>query len=659
MNAKQKVSRGLLGAAVALSLTLFGSTAAFAAVTPNTGPTVGGTHVTVDVPQLVFGEVIGGAGHSLGLAVDGTVWAWGNNQFGQLGDGTTNSSSVPVPVQPSWGAGRTITQLTTGIFSTVALADDGTVWAWGTNSVGELGDGTTTDSNVPVQVTASWGPGRTITGLTTNTSHSIAFADDGTLWAWGQNSSGQGGNGTTTDLTVPVQVQSTWGPGRTIIQTAAGSAHSVALADDGTVWAWGEGQSGQLGNGTFGDSLVPAQVTASWGAGRTITNIAAAGFGHVMALADDGSVWAWGNNQYGQLGVGTTTDSPLPTQVTASWGAERTITQIVEGDSYSLALADDGTAWNWGYGWYGQMGNGSNSEIQDVPVQVTPSWGAERAITHISVGSYHSMALTDDGSLWVWGQNSYGQFNDGTTTNSNVPVRAGWAPVSVTFDGILGTDFVDNGDGTVSVATPTHSAGSVDVVVETQYWRTEAPGPSSTTVAGFTYVAPGGNSPLAAPDSGTTAQGVPVTLDVLANDGPGATNAPLVPSSVVLAPGSSGGAVSNGGKTLAVAGQGLYTVDLITGQVTFAPESSFVGSTTPVGYTVSDENNELASATVSITVVASSIAAPGTQTPGAHAPATLASTGAAPTGLAALIASVLMAVGISMTAIMRRRRRNV
>jgi hypothetical protein len=193
--------------------------------------------------------IAGGAHHALALCRDGTVWAWGGNQFGQLGDGTTLQHATPVQVPGL----RRVTAISAGAFHSVAVLSDGTVWAWGKNQLGQLGDGTTTDRATPVPVRGL----KNITALAAGGSHSLALSCEGTVWGWGANAHFQAGSERPiAKVVTPVQV-----PGLTSVTAlAAGSAHSLALSSDGTVWAWGYNEKGQLGDGTTTDRATPVQA---------------------------------------------------------------------------------------------------------------------------------------------------------------------------------------------------------------------------------------------------------------------------------------------------------------------------------------------------------------------------------------------------------------
>jgi len=296
--------------------------------------------------------VAAGYGHTVALKEDGTVWAWGRNNKGQLGDGSTMERHTPVQVVGSRGMGflTGVTAIAAHYLNTVALKDDGTVWTWGNNDYGQLGDNTRTSSYTPVQVVGPGGTGflTDVTAIAAGYGHMVALKDDGTVWAWGDNGYGVLGDGTTDPSYTPVQVLGPEGVGVLTGMTAiaAGSIHTVTLKDDGTVWAWGYNYKGQLGDGTTDPSYTPVQVLGPEGVGvLTGMTAIAAGWYHTVALKEDRTVWAWGNNGYGQLGDGTIAERHTPVQVLGpigNTGLFAEVTGISARWLQTMALKDNG-----------------------------------------------------------------------------------------------------------------------------------------------------------------------------------------------------------------------------------------------------------------------------------------------------------------------------
>ncbi|WP_019901379.1 Ig-like domain repeat protein [Salinispora arenicola] len=360
-----------------------------------------------------------------GVASD-TVLTWGENDFGQLGDGTTIDSSTPVDVDLP--AGTTITAIAGSDANSFALTSTGAVLAWGNNTGGELGDGTNTDRTTPVAVKLP--TGTTVTAIAVGTFHTLALTSTGVLLAWGGNGFGELGDGTTTARNEPVPVNVP--AGTTITAIAGGRGHSLALTSTGTVLAWGKNNEGQLGDGTNANSTTPVDVDLP--PGTTVTAIAGGG-SNSFALTSAGTVLAWGLNSSGQLGDGTTTNRSTPVDVNLPPGT--TVTAIAGGDRHSLALTSAGTVLAWGLNSSGQLGDGTTTDsTTPVDVNLPP----DTTITAITAhdGS-HSLALTSTGTILAWGSNSSGELGDGTTTNRSTPVDVNLPPgTTVTA--------IDNGD---------------------------------------------------------------------------------------------------------------------------------------------------------------------------------------------------------------------
>ncbi len=335
--------------------------------------------------------------HSAAVKSDGSVWTWGNNSNGQIGDGTTTQRTTPVQV----GGVSSAVSVGAGYFHTLALSADGTVKSWGGNSYGQLGDGTTTQRTSPVAVGGLSG----VIGLGAGYAHTIALRADGTVWTWGLNTSGQLGDGTTTQRTSPVRVPGLSG----VISVVAGFYHNLALKSDGTVWAWGQNTNGQLGDGTTAQRNLPVRSGTIAG----VTDLAA-GLSHSLALRADGTIWSWGGNSSGQLGDGTTAQRTAPVQMSGVTDA----ISIAAGYGSSHLLRSNGSVWGCGLNSNGQLGDGTYNQRNSV-VQTSSLAGA----AHVAAGNSHTLAVRGDGTVWAWGFNTNGQLGLGNTTQRNTPAQ--------------------------------------------------------------------------------------------------------------------------------------------------------------------------------------------------------------------------------------------
>ncbi|MFZ5776027.1 MAG: RCC1 domain-containing protein [Thermodesulfobacteriota bacterium] len=344
-----------------------------------------------------------GFSHSVALKNDGTVWTWGGNGYGGLLGVGSSDWSVTVPTQVL-GLSNVV-DIAAGELHTLALKSDGTVWAWGYNINGQLGDGTTIDRNTPVQVVGLSG----IVALTSGAQHGLALKNDGTVWAWGANYQGQLGDGTTTNRSTPVLLSGL----RDITSLAAGGYHSLALSSDGRVWSWGYNSHGQLGDGSTLDNSTPTPVT-----GMGNVTALAGGWKHSVALKNDASLWSWGLNSNGQLGDGTTTDRYTPVQVIGLSGVAGMTAGGAGGGVHTVAVKTDGTVWSWGQNWFGQLGDGTTSN-HSTPAQVYGLSG----ISAVAAGGSHTLALASDGTVRAWGINSSGELGDGSGTDQYRPAQ--------------------------------------------------------------------------------------------------------------------------------------------------------------------------------------------------------------------------------------------
>ena len=375
-------------------------------------------------------SIWGGARGTIILKSDGTVWTWGANYSGKLGIGATNLVNISVPVEVHDATNvsyfNSVQKIMGCEMHNVALKTDGTVWCWGFNTYGGLGNGSTNDSWTPVQTGLGAMPPLTnVVMLGGRPYFTLAAKADGTIWAWGMNQYGQMGNGTVNSLVGPqvsvpglVSNSQPGGPINGPREITCGYRVGAALATNGTVWTWGTGSHGELGTGTLSASYYPAQIPG-------LTNITAisCGWFHVLALKSDGTVWAWGNNSSGELGDGTTSNRSSPVQVLNV----SNIVVVSGGDDHSSALAADGTVWKWGLNDLGELGNDTtNAAANPVPAKlVTDVFGNGFSnVVMVAARDYHNIAVKADGSVWMWGANDQGQCGNGTT-------NATWSPTPV------------------------------------------------------------------------------------------------------------------------------------------------------------------------------------------------------------------------------------
>ncbi|HEU5378945.1 MAG TPA: VWA domain-containing protein [Ktedonobacteraceae bacterium] len=378
------------------------------------GVVVGGKSVKITVPSVLEPTPI--------PLLKGPVYSWGDNSYSQLGDGTTAPRISPVEVQGLPPA--RIKAIVSGGWHGLALLEDSTVWAWGLNDWGQLGDGSdrkkNKSSSKPVQVlhpSQDKTPLSNVTAIASRGWPNVALLGDGTLRSWGANDYGQLGDGTKETPSRPVVVFDL----DEVKAIGAGFWQLLAVRKDGTAWAWGANDYGQLGDNTIHGSIPTTRRKVGM---LTRVKAVTGGGWHILALREDGTVWAWGHNGQGQLGDGTTVDKKAPVQVQ---NLPR-IKAIAAGWRTSMALGEDGTVWTWGHNDYGQLGDGAKKEKQysSKPVQVlhpsqnkTPLSG----IKAIAAGGWHCLALREDGTVWAWGHNGQGQLGDGTKTDREVPVQ--------------------------------------------------------------------------------------------------------------------------------------------------------------------------------------------------------------------------------------------
>lgn len=411
-----------------------------------------GTQDEREAPTLItnasdWRTVTAGSTHACGLKADGTLWCWGRNNVGQLGLGNSDTTNILQPMQvgneSSWNTVKAADTHTCATKIDKSLPKtDKSLWCWGENKWGQLGNGSFEPSSSPAIASIT-----EATDFTVGNTHSCAIKTDLTLWCWGRNHVGQLGNGTQNDSSLPIQINSDkdwvavvtgldftcasnldgavlcWGynksgqlgnvetiplPGNWQ-QVALGGGHSCGIRD-GALWCWGNNLSGELGDTTAVSKFVPTLIDPN----KQWQNISL-GNQHSCGLKAD-KAFCWGNNQFGQLGVNSTIDQAKPTLINEN----DTWTAISAGFDHVCAIKTDGTLWCWGKNNEGQLGIGGN-ENQPSPRQIDT---ATNWLT-VNAGDMHTCAIKSDGSLWCWGNNSSGQLGNETLTNSAQPIQVG------------------------------------------------------------------------------------------------------------------------------------------------------------------------------------------------------------------------------------------
>jgi RHS repeat-associated protein len=352
------------------------------------------TMVTAPVPLL--GKVSTSSDHSLVVTSSGSVSAFGTNTYGEIGNGTTTTAKTPVTLTNPTG----VAQVAAGQYFSLALTTSGHVYSWGENNDGQLGLGTTTNESSPQELTSL----SNVVAIVAGQAFGLAVTSSGAVYSWGYNNDGQLGNGTTTTEKSPVQVSSLSG----IVGVAAGQSHALAVKSGGTVYSWGLNTYGQLGNGNTTTEKSPVSVSGLSG----VVSLAA-GADHSVAVTSGGNVYAWGENNDGQLGLGTTTNEETPTEVTSLSG----ISSIAAGADHTLAVNSAGDVYACGLNSSYQLGNNTTT-TEKSPVELTTPYMASVAAGSTANSSF---ALDLFGHVYEWGSNASYQLGTGSTTNLKVP----------------------------------------------------------------------------------------------------------------------------------------------------------------------------------------------------------------------------------------------
>ncbi len=325
-----------------------------------------------------------GGGHTAVVKSDKSLWTWGSNDYGQLGDGTTEDHLYPIKTL------NDVQAVSLGTYHSAVIKTDGSLWMWGVNYDGQLGDGTIDYQLNPIKILDD------VQSVSLGAWHSAAIKTDGSLWMWGSNSDGQLGDGTNESRFTPTKIMDD------VQAVSLGPYYSAAIKTDGSLWMWGSNYHSELGNNSKQSLNEPVKI---------LDNVRSVSLGdaHTAAIKKDGSLWMWGNNESGQLGNGTDELQAEPVKILDD------VRSVSLGSSHSAALKKDGSLWIWGENFYGEQGYTTSSEYVDTPVKLLDD------VQAVSLGPYYSAAIKTDGSLWMWGENYYGQLGIGTTTDQWEP----------------------------------------------------------------------------------------------------------------------------------------------------------------------------------------------------------------------------------------------
>lgn len=354
-------------------------------VTATIDSVVGTLPINVTAPWT---GVVAGGQQTIARKADGNLYSWGSNVKSQLGDNSTTDRNAPVLVA---GASTTWKQVAVGEQFVVAIRTDGTLWAWGYNQDGQLGDGTLINRMVPTQI----GAAKDWAMVAAGRAHTLALKVNGNLYAWGRNDSGQLGDPKLTgaNLLVPSKIGDLFWSG-----IAAGETHSLAI-QRGTndLYGWGGNLYGQVGNASKTDVTAPVKI------GTQKYSSVSAGIWHSSAISTSGTLYAWGQNSSGQLGNNNTVDVTAPVLI----GTANNWSQVAGGATHTVGLRNDGTLWSWGANDQGQLGTGGVATLEPLQIGTGSNWKA------ISSGIAHSFGLQTDDTLWGWGRNAEGQLGIG------------------------------------------------------------------------------------------------------------------------------------------------------------------------------------------------------------------------------------------------------
>ena len=306
--------------------------------------------------------------HNLALYQDGSLYSWGDNHYGQLGLGHRQHQNTPQLIDPSHFHNKTINSIHQGPIHTLALMEDGSLYTWGYNVYGELGLGHNTNQNTPQLISPDHFENKIIQSIHTGSHHTLVLMTNGSLYAYGQNAKGQLGLGHNNNQNTPQLISPTHFPNKTIQSIHTGYGNTLALMEDGSLYSWGYNKAGELGLGHTDNQYTPQLINPEHFHYNTIKSIHIE-FMHALALMDDGTLYTWGQNDYGQLGLDHNYDAYTPQLIDPNHFDNKTIQSIYTEENHTLAMMTDGSLYSWGENEFGQLGLG-HTDDQNTPQKI-------------------------------------------------------------------------------------------------------------------------------------------------------------------------------------------------------------------------------------------------------------------------------------------------